>query len=746
MKNPLTLLLALCLQISLAQKADSLKIDSAKSISAYQLFPGMPLASLRNHSAFVVSLGQSNALKFNSGVSVLNNLRGMVPGLDLGASQLVSSSNRQLVVDGVALNQNAIGSMNLNSFEFSDINVLTRENSTTLLGGNGAYGAIALTSKTGRGMYKPTIEFNSFSSMSWLDNTKYRKGYLSNTLAYSQDFGKLDLRVSANNITEPQQETMAKRPNLYQFKINAGYDFNSRLSARLIVEHTFNEISRPSTIGNARAKTTVANKFLNGNLMVDYRALDWLSISAQAVESRFTNDNRIESSGSTAISITENTNRNRQNYSIFANAQRKLSKDFSGNLSIGVAYEVIGNKQKKEGSPNSLSYIRELEMKRKSLLSTMGIGFRNYAFINSSLRWDKLDFSAKPSIPNQFSYSAGGTFIFSDAFKINSKFLGFGKLRGSYGINNGCACTNYPYNTTIASSSSDSQNLTELTKIKLTDVGTDLAWFNNRLTLTYNFYNKEISNPSYPIVIDPSTGYVSTYTLNFSQRIVGNEIILGGTYLQTKNWRASSSLIWNKSKISLIDKNKPFTGPIMIPGFPNLFLPDNNNLSFPSTSPDWTGSILSNVSFKNFSLRLLVDYSKGGHYLTNTFSSSIGRPIAPGVIPVIDGTFIMPGVIRVIGGNPLVNQSITINASDYDFSSSATGYSDVKFEDSSFAKLREVSLGYQVPLKWFKSAFVSVSGRNLFMLYSKSGADPEQEELEFSNFQKEVNLNFLFTF
>ena len=49
--------------------------------------------------------------------------------------------------------------------------------------------------------------------------------------------------------------------------------------------------------------------------------------------------------------------------------------------------------------------------------------------------------------------------------------------------------------------------------------------------------------------------------------------------------------------------------------------------------------------------------------------------------------------------------------------------------DMDNVRLRELSLGYDLPSKWFRNKMqvtVSLVGRNLWMLYNKAPFDPEQ--------------------
>ena len=682
----------------------------------------------------------------------------------------------------MALNETSIGAINLNSFDFVNAAVLARGNAAAVLGGNSAMGVIAVTSKNGRGYLKPTVEVNSFTDMSWADEqTQNRYWYLSNSVAFMQDFGKIDVRVSANNIQQPQNQYAGERPDLNQFKINAGYDITDRLTSRVILEHTFNKSEQKytsylsGTQNPAVYDQTTRRGYFGGNLTLEYKALDWLKVSAQAVENRFFSDLKRESIYSST------SDRDRHTYNLISTAEHRIG-DFAGSASLGISFEEIETEQSSKSSSSnwgSLSQRLKSNLQRKSALGSFQVGFRNYAFIQSSARWDDVEFSASPNITNQFSFSTGGTFIFSDAFKIPTRFLSSGKVRGTYAKFNGCNCMQYPYSGSALSLTSGS-TLTKRTETTSSETGVDLFWFKNRLTLTYNYFTRVTGNPVTPTVIDPSTGYVSTsYNGDFDIHNSGHELILTGDILKRRAFNIQSSLIWSKTK-SKIQNNYTGISEVVLAGFlamGNYQIPGrptniigsvgsngniigSGNLPSPIVSdlgnpnPDWTVSWLNQLTYENLSLRVLVDYSKSGIFYTSESSPNISRGLIDYSGNVRDLAFVMPGVWRIGGnaGSPLQSDihgssnDILLTAADYGFNSQFFGSKNDALVDGSFIKLREVSLGYQLPSKWLKNTFISVTGRNLLLFYAKAPSDPEATDISSPYSQKGVSLNLMAKF
>ncbi|MFN0217074.1 MAG: TonB-dependent receptor, partial [Saprospiraceae bacterium] len=226
----------LFLQIStvFGQSIDSVKTDSIKT-GYFTLTPALPKKQIHSSGNVVVCIDDTTYFQTNYGISIFNSLRGQVPNFTIDPYFKVRSigwrsSTPLLVIDGLPYSQEIINSYNFNAIEFTSINLLISGNASTLFGSNGANGAVILQTKSGEGKSKPTIEFNSYTTNSWNmieefnvtdirdsiinrvdslgiitpdtvqfyegENSKKRltQWFLSNTLAYSQDFGKVDLR------------------------------------------------------------------------------------------------------------------------------------------------------------------------------------------------------------------------------------------------------------------------------------------------------------------------------------------------------------------------------------------------------------------------------------------------------------------------------------------------------------------------------------------------------------------------
>lgn len=80
------------------------------------------------------------------------------------------------------------------------------------------------------------------------------------------------------------------------------------------------------------------------------------------------------------------------------------------------------------------------------------------------------------------------------------------------------------------------------------NAGTDIAILNNRLTLSVDVYNKNISSLLMPLPLAPSSGFQTEYINVAAMNTKGIDVALKFTPIQTKNFTWQSSLNWSKYK------------------------------------------------------------------------------------------------------------------------------------------------------------------------------------------------------
>ncbi|MDQ3949757.1 MAG: SusC/RagA family TonB-linked outer membrane protein, partial [Gemmatimonadota bacterium] len=145
-------------------------------------------------------------------------------------------------------------------------------------------------------------------------------------------------------------------------------------------------------------------------------------------------------------------------------------------------------------------------------------------------------------------------------------------------------------------------------------------------------------------------------------------------------------------------------------------------------NPDFVMSFSSDVTYRRFRLSGLLDWQQGGAVINLTkFLYDLGKNTADYAIPITVGTL-----------------STTVGANRLRLFPKQT---KVYVEDGSFAKLRELTLSYDLPEQmvgrlWSqaRSAQLSVSGRNLITWTKYTGLDPEVSNFGNQNIARQIDV------
>lgn len=327
-----------------------------------------------------------------------------------------------------------------------------------------------------------------------------------------------------------------------------------------------------------------------------------------------------------------------------------------------------------------------------------------------------------------------------------------------------------------------------------TEVGLEAGFLSNRVRLDLSLYNTNSIDQILKVDVSPTTGY-SQKLLNAGKiNNKGIEVQLGITPVKLNNFRWDIDLNYaaNKSKVLILDYEQRLqsyvlgsyrsvqvlaaVGKAYGTLFGNAYLRDAqgnivvNNSGIPLASPDkkvlgkytpdWIGGINNSFTYKQFSFSFLVDASIGGSLFAGTNSTgsytgvlaltlpgrdaehgglnyyypgnnkgngTVALPkgdTAPGGETIYDDGMIYKGVTQTGGAN-----SVIIPASQY--YKASRSIEEEYIYSASYVKLREVKIGYAVPLKWIKKigltgATVSLVGRNLWIIHKDvPNIDPE---------------------
>lgn len=454
----------------------------------------------------------------------------------------------------------------------------------------------------------------------------------------------------------------------------------------------------------------------------------------------------------------------------------KISKDFSFKGVIGhnwnqqteTRQQETGNKFIVRGIhtlANTAQQIFNLDLfQRRRLLGVYGdasLSYKNYAFVDVTGRNDWS--STLPIDSRSYFYpSVSGSFVFTDALKLNSRVLTLGKLRAGlskvgrdadpYSLQDifvlGSNFLGQP--TAAVSSQKNNANLKpEFTKE--IELGTQLGFFNDRINLDFTWYHKTSTSLIAPIATPPSSGY-ATYETNYGKiSNKGVEIDLNVIPVRLKDfsWEVHGAFTKNKSIVLELTKGVQrlllngvlanTVNPYFEPGLPFGYLRGTkvirdslgNALINPATggmiispdegfigdpNPNYKLGITNTFTYKGFQLTVLFDITKGGSIYSETVNSMLGRGVT---LDTKDRatTFIIPGVYGdpntgepLLGNGKEIQNHTAITSNDLYFSPNATtgvtfafnSASEFEIFDATVYRLRELTFGYEFPKSMFK--------------------------------------------
>jgi TonB-linked SusC/RagA family outer membrane protein len=268
-------------------------------------------------------------------------------------------------------------------------------------------------------------------------------------------------------------------------------------------------------------------------------------------------------------------------------------------------------------------------------------------------------------------------------------------------------------------------------RVKEIEVGVDGIALDGRLTWELTGFDRNTTNLLLQRVPAPSSGFTSQVFNGGKIQNRGVEAAVGFTPIQTRDllWVARATYTKYWSEVKDLAGLPPFRPPLS--GFGGLgvtfievgqpltqligraFDADGNrtprDVRIGNTAPDYRMGFTSDVSYRAVTFNVVLDYQHGGDIINLTQflyddagnSHDFGSP---------------EWEFRMRGYN--------------------NGVMTPYIEDATFLKLRELSVGVALPEAWlqktnvgFRSARVSLSGRNLLTYQKYSGLDPEVANL-----------------
>lgn len=418
----------------------------------------------------------------------------------------------------------------------------------------------------------------------------------------------------------------------------------------------------------------------------------------------------------------------------------------------------------------------------------LSFAYKGYLYLELTGRVDQSSTLSKNK--NAFFYpSANAGFVFTDAFKITSDVLSYGKVRasvakvgsdappyllenvyvpGAYG--NNVASFNFPLtsaNGTIAGFGNSTRIAPATLAPEFTtayEVGANIGLFKNRATIDVAWFNTISRSQIFNVGIPPSTGW-NTMTINGGKMTnKGIELLINITPVLSRDfkWDISGNFtkIVNKvvsiapgtdnfaipgsaftGSIPSIKVNQPYgviiggliprdsaTGQRLINPATGLYAATVANQVLSNPNPEYSLGVTNNVKYKGITLGFTFDFTKGGQVLSFTSAALKSRGAWAPTGVDRDKPRILPGVISTGGGKSIPN-NIEISAQQF-WQTVGGLQSEFNVYDATVFRLREVSLGYDLPTRVIRALHVnyvrfSVFANNVFFKAPNSILDPE---------------------
>lgn len=212
------------------------------------------------------------------------------------------------------------------------------------------------------------------------------------------------------------------------------------------------------------------------------------------------------------------------------------------------------------GIPTSIE--RPQRSKIYSLYGTASVGYKSFIYLDLTGRNDWS--STLPIANSSFFYpSVSTSFVFTELFHIPQNILSFGKLRASIAtVGNDTSPYNlqslFGYNTAFNGSPLvtfdqvlRNSNL-KPEKSTSTEIGAELQFLKNRISLDATVYQKTTTNQILQIGMSTASGYGNRFINAGSVGNKGIELSLNATAVQNKNfsWRLLANLAMNRNKVN----------------------------------------------------------------------------------------------------------------------------------------------------------------------------------------------------
>ena len=405
----------------------------------------------------------------------------------------------------------------------------------------------------------------------------------------------------------------------------------------------------------------------------------------------------------------------------------------------------------------------------QSIYGLLQTGYDNWLFADFTLRNDWYS-SLKKENWSLLYPSVNVSAVISDVWKKKPSFLSFAKVRGSYGVA-GRDTDPFAVDYYLGISQGAIGSILTNPSTKIDDVilpeqsrslefGTDLRFFNSRLNIDFTWYKQNAINQIVTVPLEPSTGFSSLLLNAGNVQNKGIEFTINAIPIRTGKFTYSTTLNFarNRNKVikvkeginnygfaanraatasaktgdrlgnlNVLGFRRNSTGQVLVDTAGLPLLTPNRSVVAGNVFPDWTGGWNNEFSYGNFSFNFLIDIRQGGIIVSHTEGYLAGLGLAKVTEANRETGFIVDGV-REDGSK---NSKVVSPQAYYNKIGARGGIVGEAFTyDASNIRLRQAALTYNFPVTVlkktvFKTASISLYGRNLFFITKNSPMDPD---------------------
>lgn len=418
-----------------------------------------------------------------------------------------------------------------------------------------------------------------------------------------------------------------------------------------------------------------------------------------------------------------------------------------------------------------------IQSKKKvnSLYGLASFNFKNWLNVDVTGRNDWS--STLPRGANSFFYpSVGAALVFTDALKVQSDVLSYGKVRANWSRTGNdtdpyqLAAVYDPGTAWGGQPSFTAPNRLPNAALKperttAEEVGIDLGLFNNRASLNATVYQKSSTNQILPVSITPTTGFTQAVVNSGNVRNRGIELAATIRAIDRPDFRWDVAANWAKNTNKVLslyggvqrvvigsywnvnvtaDSGQPYgnlvgtkwkrdaLGHIIVDSTNGLPIRDSKQTVLGNYNPDWVGGITNTFSYKSLSLSFTLDGQMGGNVYSVTkwfgqYSGVLQASLQGRENQWNDG-FVVPNA--VYNDTLPVHRADTTHVLAQEYWHNTFYAQETGIVDASYLKLRELRLAYELPASvarhlGFAAATVALVGRNLLLWAKQPTIDPE---------------------